>query len=1303
MPTPLRRRLRFARRGIAYAVALALVLAALVLGAASQVLPLAERHPDRVAAWLSDLAGRPVAFDRVETRWTRRGPVFELKRLRVGAGAQAFTVGDAEMLVSMYAGLLPGQAFTELRLRGLDLTLERANDGRWQVRGLPGQKETAGDPFSALEGLGELQVIGARLAVVAPALGIDAHAPRIDLRLRVDGDRLRVGARVWPPEARARGAAPMLAALDFDRRRGDGEAYVGARTFDLSAWTPVLRASGVAVEQGSGRAQAWARLRGKRVEAVTADVDLEDVALRGAPIEAGGAPTRQRYTRVRALARMEASPEGWSVTAPQLRIGEGGREHRLDGLTLADGTRYALRARRIDAGPLLAALTLSDRVPRSLRRWIATAHPDAVFQDIDIAGRRGGALRASGRIAGLGFRPVGRTPGVQGFGGEVLGDLEGFTLRMDPTSTVRFDWPAGFGVVHALKLRGQVGLWREGRGWRLGTHSLRVDGKNLGVDARGGLWWQGDGTRPWIDVAAEVDQTVLPKAKDFWLRQDMPASALHWLDTALVAGELHGGRGVVSGDLDDWPFGDDSPGFFEATGNIRNATIRFQEGWPPAQDVDVDALFTARGFEVAGTGRLGGVAITRLRAGVDHYRGGALTVDADGAADAAHLLEVLRQSPLQEEHAETLASVSATGPAAVGFGLRLPLSHEEGGAVIKGTVGLKNARLADRRWKLAFDQVTGQARYARGGFAAQDLAVRHEGEPGRLSLRAGEAFVRDAGNVFEANLDASMGAAALIDRAQDMAWLRPYLDGRSRWDVGIAIARSAPGTPAPAMLQLSSNLVGTRLDLPAPLRKAAGTPLAARIQSPLPFGSGDIRVGLGNILGVRARSANGQTGIRVELGRGEAQEAPPASGLVAVGEAESLDAIDWIALTRGGAGDSHLTLNRIDVTAGRLLLLGGSFPDTRVRVVPAARGALAVQAEGRALQGALLVPAAEGEAIAGKFERVHWRSPVRAVGDGVPAAATAAAPTARGDAAGAGAGASPLALPGGDDIDPSRIPPLLVEVADLQLTDAALGAASIRTRPSGNGMRIEQLQTRSPQHRLGLTGDWTGRGNAARTHLVLDVDSDDYGALLTGLGLGGRIGGGEGKMRLDAAWPGSPLLFRLQSLEGNLALDVRDGRLLEIEPGAGRVLGLLSLAQIPRRLTLDFRDFFAKGFAFDKLGGTVRFGEGRARSQDLVIDGPAATIDIRGAADLRTQHFDQTIEVRPKAGNLLTAIGAVAGGPVGAAIGAAANVVLNKPLGSLAGRTYRVTGPFKDPKVEVVSREQEQAEAAAAVVPPPPG
>ena len=130
MPTPLRRRLRLARRGLWYTLALGLVGMAFIAGVVSQLLPLVESHPDQVAAWLSNRAGRPVTFDKVETAWTRRGPLLRLDNLRVGRGSQAVQIGDAEMLISQYAGLLPGRSFTELRLRGLDLTLERNDDGR---------------------------------------------------------------------------------------------------------------------------------------------------------------------------------------------------------------------------------------------------------------------------------------------------------------------------------------------------------------------------------------------------------------------------------------------------------------------------------------------------------------------------------------------------------------------------------------------------------------------------------------------------------------------------------------------------------------------------------------------------------------------------------------------------------------------------------------------------------------------------------------------------------------------------------------------------------------------------------------------------------------------------------------------------------------------------------------------------------------------------------------------------------------------------------------------------------------------
>ena len=1285
--TVLRRTLRTARRGAWYALAFGLIAMALVAGIASQLLPLVERHPERIAAWLSKRADRPVAFDRVETEWTRRGPLLRLDGLRVGEGHDAFEIGDAELLVSQYAGLLPGRSFTELRLRGLDLTLERTDDGRWRVHGLPGQQQAGGDPLAALERLGELQVIGGRLAVRAPSLGIDAVLPRVDVRVQVQGDRIRAGLRAWITTD----AAPLDAVLDFDRRSGDGRAYAGTRRADFAAWSPLLRVAGVQAIGGRGRAEGWALLRDERIAAVTVDAELDDLVLRGAAL--GESVPRQAFDAITMRARWSITDRGWRFDAPTLRVRSDDATQRLDGLLLAGGQRYALQARRVDAGPLFAVAALSDRLTPALRRWLLAARPTATLAGIEVAGLRGGALRARGEISALGFLPVGNVPGLGGLAGSLQGDAAGFRFAFAPSSTLRFDWPGGFGVAHQATLQGTVSGWREGAGWRVETDAMQVRGKDFGVAVRGGLWWQGDGTRPRIDLAADIDDTAVPVAKGFWIHSKMSPATIRWLDAALVGGMVRDGRAVVSGDLDDWPFRD-RDGLFRADARLDDTTLKFHQDWPAAEHLHGDVSFVADGFTVDGAATIAGVRIERLEAGIPRFGEAELSVRANGAGNAAQLLDLLRNSPLQREHAETLANVGARGAAKVGFDMRLPLHRGGGEPEFGGTVALANASLRERRWDLAFDQVSGNIRYARGGFAADRLAVRHDGQPGRLSLRAG-GFVRDQRQAFEADLEAMADADALLERAPDMAWLKPHVAGRSAWTVGVSIPKAGRNVAGAGRMTLRSDLVGTALDLPAPLHKPASTPLAARIETAMPLDGGDVSVALGNVIAARARSTGGRTGVRVVMGASAVAEAPPATGLVATGHAATLDAIGWIALANGAreagqatagidaAGNSAtgntagggFALHRIDVSAGQLALLGAKFPVARLQVAPAASGT-AVTVSGPALAGSVLVPAADKAAIAGRFERVHWR------GDGDAGDKSAQPP---GDS--------------GRDIDPSAIPPLQFEIADLRFGDARLGKALVRTRPVAAGLRIEELQARAPAQRIDIAGDWLGRGTTARTRMDIAIDSDDFGNLLDGFGFGGQLDKGEGSARLTATWPGSPAAFSLAGMDGTLALDARDGRLLEVEPGAGRVLGLLSVAQLPRRLMFDFRDFFSKGFAFNRIDGHVRLAGGSARSDDLRIDGPAARIRIRGAADLRAQTFDQTIEVLPKAGNLLTVAGAIAAGPVGAAIGAAANAVLDKPLGQIAAKTYRVTGPWKDPKVEVLKREQSRRDLASGASP----
>lgn len=1279
MPTSLRRRLRLARRGLWYVTAVSLVLLALGAGIVSQLLPLAERNPERIAEWLSARAGRPVHFDRLETAWTRRGPLLRLDGLRVGEGANAVSIGAAEILVSQYAGILPGRSFTELRVRNLALTLERGADDRWQVRGLPGQAQ-GGDPLGALEGLGELQVIDARLGISAPSLGIETTLPDVDLRLQVDGDRVRSGLR-----ARIRrDASPVDVVLDFDRASGDGRMYASTRKADLAAWSPLLRLSGATVAGGRGRAELWARLRKHRVVAVSVDGDLEDVRLRGAPFANGGdgrvsnTSPMVAFARLKAIAHWRVDGDGWRLDAPSMQVhaDADSAPQVLDGLVVAGGARYGLRAERIDAGPLFAVLALSDRLDPALRRWLVAAAPGAVLERVRLGGLRDGAMRAQATVRALHFAPVGHTPGVADLGGELRGDGSGLVFAFDPDSRMRFDWPTGFGPTHVVGLRGEAIAWREGGGWRVETPALRIDGEGYGADVRGGLWFQGDGSRPRIDIAADLDDALAPVAKRFWPKFAMSPSLVHWLDEALVAGRVRDGRAVVSGELEDWPFkantGAPPKGVFDARADLQDMRVKFHQDWPVTADMDAAIAFVGNGFTVGGKAVLAEVGIRDFDAGIPDFGTGSLGIEAHADADAAKLLGLMRQSPLRREHADVLKTLSATGPARVDFALDLPLhAGPAQRAKIDGAVELRGARLAENEWKLAFSGVTGRARYNQDGFTANGLRAQYDRQDGLLSLRAGPGHVRDPRQGFEAELEASMTSDDLLDRSTDLAWLKPHVRGRSRWTAGIAIPAAvarggrAAATPRVTRLQLRSDLVGTALDLPAPMDKFAGAALPTTLDLQLPLGKGEVALAFGQRLALRARQGQGQLGIRAAFGTDRIAEAPPASGLVLGGRATTLDALAWVGLMHGEGGRT-LPLRRVDVVADRLLLLGAAFPETRLQIAPAT-GGLAAQFDGAAIAGALLLPDAESGTVAGRLQRLHWR----AAGQPTTAAASAS-----------------IGANGRDDgFDPAKIPALNLRIDDLRIAAAVLGEAQFRSRPTATGMEIVQLQTRAPQRRFDITGEWSGRGGAARTRLNASVGSEDFGALLDDFGIGGRIAGGKGVVRFDAAWPGSPMAFQLGGLEGALKIDVRDGRLVEVEPGGtGRVLGLLSIAQLPRRLTLDFRDFFSKGFAFNTLAGNVRFAGGSARSDDLAIDGPAARINIRGAANLRAQTFDQTIEVLPKAGNLLTAVGAIAGGPVGAAVGAMANAVLQKPLGQAAAKNYRVTGPWKDPKVEVIDR-----------------
>jgi uncharacterized protein (TIGR02099 family) len=497
--------------------------------------------------------------------------------------------------------------------------------------------------------------------------------------------------------------------------------------------------------------------------------------------------------------------------------------------------------------------------------------------------------------------------------------------------------------------------------------------------------------------------------------------------------------------------------------------------------------------------------------------------------------------------------------------------------------------------------------------------------------------------------------------------LTPWLNGSSDWKVAVRIPKTPPGRKTvPSQLSIESDLVGTDITLPAPLQKHSEQSLPLQLQVALPVEQGDIDLKLGSLMRLHGQiRGNAPINGAIQFGDG-AFASSPAQGLVVHGHVPSLDATGWIAFAAGGSGGS--VLHEIDVVADGLTLVDRSFPQTHLRFQRVGASSK-ILLDADTLQGTVDIPSDLARGVQAHLTRMYWTEAAPAT---TAVAAIAPAP----------------------DTDPAKVPALNFTIDDLRLGKAQLGKTELLTTPIANGMRIDRFRSHSDSLGLDAAGEWVKAGAGTRSNLKLDFTAANLGKMLDALGFAGMVTGGKTKATLAGSWPGSPGAFSLAALSGTLKADIGEGRLPNVEPGgSGRILGLLSLAEIPRRLTLDFSDFFSKGFSFNTVRGDFTFNAGLAHTDNLHIEGPAAEIRVSGVADLRNQQYDQRVEVLPKAGGMLPALGMLAGGPVGAAVGAVAQAMLQKPLKQTTRTVYRITGPWSKPKVDVIEKGPARATA----------
>ena len=1280
--TPWRHHLRRARFALTALVAALLIAAAVAMGLVQILLPVATRYPDFIARQLSARLHRPVKFALVASQWQPSGPLLTVKDLTLGPaqpGGQSITLPHAALKFDFSAWLRPAHRWITLRLSGLELRVEHSTSG-WRVAGFG---NSSGETHASLQSLPvDMDLRDLRVDIVDKVTQRSWRVLAPRLRMVNIGDSVRFGGSLQ--QLGTRQAVTVNGRADATAR--DYELHVATRDFDLAEAVRGVDLAGYAVRNGRADIEVWGSWRHGRLESATARYAVRDL------IASGPGARSVALAALSGVFQAKHVADGWNIAwrGPGKARSDidqaGGAIVQLRGHPGA--WRVSVAGRAIDVTPWLSLAAMAPQAPKKFVDWVAQAQPHVHLDSAALTWREGGHYAATVRFSGLQASPAGAVPGVALSRGIIRADNQAVSLELPPqVATLAladvFRKPFQF-----RRFSGTLVAWRADGLWNIAADALHFDTGELAGNGRAHLIWLGGGHRPFISASAALEHARIADAKLFWPYRSMAPSLVAWLDHALVSGDVTSGSVTIRGDLDDWPFLDHE-GRFEATGAVHDASFDFSDEWPRATNVDAALDFIDNHMGIVAThAQVQGVTATHAVATIPDLHHGTLNLDVQGGGTGAQLLDFVRHSPVGVNAKEALDGLKISGTGKFGIKLSIPLDHAEN-FTLGGKVDLANANVTADKWNLALKNLSGPLLIDGKGFRANDLTAMFRGVPAQFSMAVG-SDAADPKDIVEASMDTVASAQTLVQGYPDLADLVAHASGTAPFHIGVRVVSGEGNAPATPILNVKSSLAGLALDFPAPLDKPANAQLPLDLTLQLPPGGAPLSVSLGNVLQVRGRLADAARNLPTALAMNFGAEMPtsvPAQGLVVNGRAPRLDVSGWIQQALGGpTGGAFPQLAKAHVTTDAAEVFGTDLGALQFSFEAGAENDT-ITFDGTAVKGAIELPATSlaTRGITAKLDYLHWPEAPESKPSGPP---------------------PPSPPPANSPIAPAAVPPLHVTIGDLRLGKAQLGITAFESTSTPQGMRIGKFESKGADFTIQSHGDWNGTKASSQSHLVIDITSHDFGKTLAAFGFSGLLAGGKNShVHIDGTWPGAPSGFSLAWMNGTLDIKIGEGRILAVKPGLGRLLGLLSLRELPSRLMLHFGDVFKSGFGFDSASANFQLRNGSAYTRNMIITAPAARIVMQGHTGFRARDYDLTVEVTPHVGGTLPVVGAVIGGPVGAAAGLVVQGLIGKGLNKAAGSIYRVTGSWDKPKIETVASLPVPAAstaAPAATTPLPP-
>ncbi|MDD5276515.1 MAG: YhdP family protein [Methylovulum sp.] len=1192
-----------------------------------------DDYKSGLASQLSGLVGAPVSIGRLSAKMrgfspelvlkeitvasidSQQKPAVALKEIRLGLDLLA-TVINRELLSSTWVTLI-----------GAKLSVQRKSDGSFAITGL---QAGGGTPTWLLQGrkyeVLQSEITWQDMQAGTKPLKIDA----VNLAIINDDDLHRINVMAQLP-AKYGDALTLSMALQgniFEPSTINGSFFAEIRQLNLNTLPPEYLPATIHINSGKSDVRLWGTLQQAQLVSLQGEAQLQQLQL--VHQQHGEFPVKSLQTHFHWHSHTPAKATNlphWQLDVTQFLLTTPDTSKHLDKqwpdaiFSIADYGKdvakplqqVGLSIRQIDLQEVSRLALLFAPLAKEQTDLLAQAQLQGTLRSFSVyADLEAKKSAINGQFRQISFSPVQKIPGVTNLTGEVTGNLNQGVLHLD-TNDATVNYPSLFREALIIKHLEGAFDWRQSlTDWTLSSPLFSLDLLSIKSKNRLRLVLPKTTVKPaFVDLQMALTDTDISQLKHYFPTKLMNPADTGWLDVAFVKGQIKHGAVLLYGNL-----GEARPPLFEALLDVDQVELRYAPDWPHFYDVAGRVSFLQN--KMICESRQGNshnlhliqATVVNEAVGVSNQ----LQIQGEVEGQIADALGFLQQTPLNSTMGPLINAVTTQGSTKVGLGIDLAL-NEKGYTKLDGNAHLNQAKLKVNAIDLWVNKINGVLKFNEHGVYSDTINAAALDNPIKITIdhTATETNVNVNGHTAIDNLKKQF-KMPVWDTANGA------LDYRLK--LGLPIDNTAP------TLQVQSDLVGVALDLPGKLAKttAQSKPLALtfslgdELMLPITI-SYDAQLKAAVTLNVATQNLDAG---HILLGPGTVTQ-PTDHKLSLEINQDKLELHDLI-----GFSGMQNTNNKAGANLKKIHI---HSHDALWKNTPLGKFDLMLKPEGRYWAGVIDSEFAQGKItipvdfnqhsqISADMDRLDLSVVKRFESEDTP---------------------PPLPAQPSAPLTPDHLPLFAINCRKTLWQAVDLGQLTVNTERIPGGIALKQAELASVEQQLTLSGEWKNNGGKTTTTVHGYLKMPNVGRLLSRLDITKEFKETEGHINFSAQWDAPPYDFSLATLSGEIDVNLKDGRLLSIEPGFGRVLGMLAFAQWAKRLQFDFRDLYEEGLMFNTIKGHFEVVNGIANTDNLIVDAIPAKITLTGSTDFVKKTVDQLVSVNPKSADAVPIAGTIMG------------------------------------------------------------